>query len=444
MSLNRRLNRLFRPSGRALIVALDHGLLDGPCSGLEDPAETLAGIVMEMDTYSSLGETQELEFDDGLPGEAGGAEFITGQERWACVQSIEAVVARHRAEGFSPHLTGSAVAEVMLPLGNHPITLTVTDDEMLTDSDVVEITVSGLSPRVGPLSDDFSQSVLDPVWTFVDPLGDGQLEIVGTGTSDAHVRLSVPEGTPHDVIAFNNAAPRIVQAVDDVDFELEIKFETAPAGQFALQGLVVEQDVANFTRRALAELQGTLDELKVTDALPARSIPMEQRALVVGGGIAGMRAALSLAERGIEVDLVERSPKLGGHSAKRLHTTLEGYDPAALIKELTTRISFTVAKVFEKELSPLLHESVASTLKNDLSARVTKAVDDALHDRKGSRSRPDEEAIKKNRTTTPPRWQWQRYEGVDVTKGEGLPHPHQAQGGVAEGIVEGPRGCDRL
>jgi heterodisulfide reductase subunit A len=64
---------------------------------------------------------------------------------------------------------------------------------------------------------------------------------------------------------------------------------------------------------------------------------MEQRALVVGGGIAGMRAALSLAERGIEVDLVERSPKLGGHSAKRLHTTLEGYDPAALIKELTER-----------------------------------------------------------------------------------------------------------
>ena len=44
MSSNRRLNRIFRPSGRALIVALDHGLLDGPCPGLEHPAKTLAQI----------------------------------------------------------------------------------------------------------------------------------------------------------------------------------------------------------------------------------------------------------------------------------------------------------------------------------------------------------------------------------------------------------------
>lgn len=45
MSSNRRLNRIFRPSGRALIVALDHGLLDGPCPGLENPAETLVKLV---------------------------------------------------------------------------------------------------------------------------------------------------------------------------------------------------------------------------------------------------------------------------------------------------------------------------------------------------------------------------------------------------------------
>ncbi|MCL7453303.1 MAG: deoxyribose-phosphate aldolase [Anaerolineae bacterium] len=44
MSSNRRLSRIFRPSGRALIVAMDHGLLDGPCPGLENPAETLAKI----------------------------------------------------------------------------------------------------------------------------------------------------------------------------------------------------------------------------------------------------------------------------------------------------------------------------------------------------------------------------------------------------------------
>lgn len=45
MPTTRRMNRIFRPDGRALIVAMDHGLLDGPCPGLEDPAATIARVV---------------------------------------------------------------------------------------------------------------------------------------------------------------------------------------------------------------------------------------------------------------------------------------------------------------------------------------------------------------------------------------------------------------
>lgn len=44
MSNNRRLNRIFRPDGRALIVPMDHGLFDGPCKGLESPGETIAKV----------------------------------------------------------------------------------------------------------------------------------------------------------------------------------------------------------------------------------------------------------------------------------------------------------------------------------------------------------------------------------------------------------------
>ncbi|MFP4345371.1 MAG: class I fructose-bisphosphate aldolase [Anaerolineales bacterium] len=40
----RRLNRIFRPDGRALIVAMDHGMMDGPRKGLENPGETLLKI----------------------------------------------------------------------------------------------------------------------------------------------------------------------------------------------------------------------------------------------------------------------------------------------------------------------------------------------------------------------------------------------------------------
>ncbi len=49
---------------------------------------------------------------------------------------------------------------------------------------------------------------------------------------------------------------------------------------------------------------------------PAREVPVEQRVLVVGGGVAGMTAALDLADMGIEVILVEKYPSIGGVMAQ--------------------------------------------------------------------------------------------------------------------------------
>jgi DhnA family fructose-bisphosphate aldolase class Ia len=45
MVTTRRLGHIFRPNGRALIVAFDHAMIDGPTKGMEQPAETLAQIV---------------------------------------------------------------------------------------------------------------------------------------------------------------------------------------------------------------------------------------------------------------------------------------------------------------------------------------------------------------------------------------------------------------
>jgi len=42
--VTRRLNHIFRPDGRAFIVAFDHGMLDGPAKGMEQPAKTLRKI----------------------------------------------------------------------------------------------------------------------------------------------------------------------------------------------------------------------------------------------------------------------------------------------------------------------------------------------------------------------------------------------------------------
>jgi fructose-bisphosphate aldolase, class I len=44
-AMERRMNHIFRPDGRVLIVAMDHGLIDGPCKGLESPSETIRKIV---------------------------------------------------------------------------------------------------------------------------------------------------------------------------------------------------------------------------------------------------------------------------------------------------------------------------------------------------------------------------------------------------------------
>jgi heterodisulfide reductase subunit A2 len=59
--------------------------------------------------------------------------------------------------------------------------------------------------------------------------------------------------------------------------------------------------------------------------------------LVVGGGIAGMTCALSIADQGHEVYLVEKDSDLGG-IARKLHHTLEGLDVQAYLSDLTRKV----------------------------------------------------------------------------------------------------------
>jgi heterodisulfide reductase subunit A len=63
------------------------------------------------------------------------------------------------------------------------------------------------------------------------------------------------------------------------------------------------------------------------------SFDVDHRALVIGGGLAGMTAALSIARQGYEVYLVERSPELGGN-LRSLYTALPGgQSPQDLLRE---------------------------------------------------------------------------------------------------------------
>lgn len=60
-------------------------------------------------------------------------------------------------------------------------------------------------------------------------------------------------------------------------------------------------------------------------------------ALVIGGGVAGMTAALAIADSGYHVYLVERSEMLGGNLL-RIHYVAEGYNPQRLLRDLVNRV----------------------------------------------------------------------------------------------------------
>ena len=66
------------------------------------------------------------------------------------------------------------------------------------------------------------------------------------------------------------------------------------------------------------------------EPLEMRRVQINKRALVVGGGIAGIEAALQLADSGLEVVLVEREPSIGGHMAS-FDKTFPTLDCAACI-----------------------------------------------------------------------------------------------------------------
>jgi heterodisulfide reductase subunit A len=80
-------------------------------------------------------------------------------------------------------------------------------------------------------------------------------------------------------------------------------------------------------------------------------LPVNRTALVVGGGIAGMTCALSIANQGHEVYLLEKDSDLGG-TARRIHYTLDGTDVQAYLRDL-------VRKVYQH---PLIHAHTGATI----------------------------------------------------------------------------------
>jgi len=91
------------------------------------------------------------------------------------------------------------------------------------------------------------------------------------------------------------------------------------------------------TKKAKDIIRMSVARARLLEPLPEYDLPVNKAALVVGGGIAGMVCALSIAEQGHEVHLVEKDKELGG-VARRIHYTLEGLDVQAYLKDLIQKI----------------------------------------------------------------------------------------------------------
>ena len=77
----------------------------------------------------------------------------------------------------------------------------------------------------------------------------------------------------------------------------------------------VTTDKAAATEKAQAMLAGAVRRVALHQSLETRRVKVNASALVVGGGVAGIQAALDLADSGVHVYLVERQPSIGGHMA---------------------------------------------------------------------------------------------------------------------------------
>jgi heterodisulfide reductase subunit A len=92
----------------------------------------------------------------------------------------------------------------------------------------------------------------------------------------------------------------------------------------------VHKDKGNGTEKAKQLLRAAVARVLQQEALTARKVEIKPSALVVGAGIAGIQAALTMANEGIKVILVERSPCIGGHMAQ-LDKTFPTLDCASCI-----------------------------------------------------------------------------------------------------------------
>jgi len=91
------------------------------------------------------------------------------------------------------------------------------------------------------------------------------------------------------------------------------------------------------TEKAKELVKMAVSKVRKLRPLEFQRFEVKPSALVIGGGVAGMTSALSVAEQGFQVYLVEKEKELGGN-AKALRFLISGDDPQQYVKELIKKV----------------------------------------------------------------------------------------------------------
>ncbi len=92
----------------------------------------------------------------------------------------------------------------------------------------------------------------------------------------------------------------------------------------------IHKDMTTATEKAIILGRAAIAKVHLNAPLTPGESPVTKRALVIGGGIAGIQTALDIADAGYEVDIVEKSPTIGGKMAQ-IDKTFPTLDCAACI-----------------------------------------------------------------------------------------------------------------
>lgn len=125
---------------------------------------------------------------------------------------------------------------------------------------------------------------------------------------------------------------------------------------------------AGATRKAKELMRFGVARARQLKPLQKIELDYERKALVLGGGVAGLTAALTIAEQGYDVFLVEREKVLGGNM-RSLHFTAEGDNPRQMLRNLIRRVESHERIAVYKETSLIQFRGTKGNFRSTLHGR---------------------------------------------------------------------------